>query len=212
LEITTEAMLAGRRLLLPTGTSAEMARHAFRSASFLLRMKEKHPHSEFLVETRIYLSFIHPEMFGTFDSAIVDHFGTLHVFDYKYGAGYAVSVERNLQMIFYGIGLAHRYGWNFKRVRLWIIQPRIKGFSWEKNGPSFWELPILELKKYVSEFERAVERVETQPKKYVEGTWCHWCKAKGICPEKTTRRLDKAIDLFKSNPLELPDTVKTVNF
>lgn len=171
----------------------EMWDHGSKAASFLRRLHQKNPFSEFLIETKIYLDFIHPEMFGTFDSAVVDHFGTLHVFDYKYGAGKGVSPVRNLQMIFYGIGLAHRYGWNFKRVRLWIIQPRIPRYT----GPVYWEVPILELKnKWVPVYIEGVERVEKYPNKFVEGAWCHWCDAKGICPLKKESRGRQAALVF----------------
>jgi hypothetical protein len=98
-------------------------------------------------------------------------------------------------MIFYGIGLAAKYKWNFKRVRLWIIQPRIKGY----DGPAFWEIPTAELRRYVPLFQAAVKRVEENPDEFVEGGWCHWCKAKSICPLKTTKRFEKAIEIFKLN-------------
>ncbi len=165
------------------------------AAAFIHGLWRKLPHSEIQVETRIILDFIHPEMFGTFDGAVVDHFGTLHVFDYKYGAGVAVSPDRNLQMAFYAIGLAHQYQWNFKRVRMWIIQPRIKGYE----GPLYWEIPILELKgKWVRTFEYGVDMVERFPDRLTEGSWCHWCPAKKICPLKTERKNEKASLIFGS--------------
>lgn len=190
--------LAKARFDFRKGIPLEMVRYGLSAAKFILGLHAKTPRSEIMVETRIHLAFIHPEMFGTFDGAVVDHFGTLHVFDYKYGAGHAVSPKENLQMIFYGIGLAAKYHWNFKRVRLWIIQPRIKGY----DGPLFWELGILELKERVRQFEDAVERVETQPNKYVEGSWCHWCKAKSKCPLKQQVKLDRAIEAFSSLPIK----------
>lgn len=179
----------------------EMAQHALDAAYFIRGLEKKIPNSEVLVETRIYLSFIHPEMFGTFDGAVIDYFGTLHVFDYKYGAGHSVSPRENLQMIFYGIGLAEKYNWNFKKVRLWIIQPRIKGY----DGPAFWEITIDELYKYVTYFEYAVKRVEKYPDRYVEGAWCWWCKAKAVCPLKIQAKIDSTIDIFKSKPLDNDD-------
>ncbi len=136
-------------------------------------------------------------MFGTFDGAVLDHFGTLHVFDFKYGAGHAVSPKENLQMIFYGLGLAHKYQWNFQNVRLWIIQPRIKGY----DGPTYWDISISDLKKYEQFFKDAVERVEKRPE-FKEGSWCHWCKAKNACPLKKQMKDDKAIEMFKQNPLK----------
>lgn len=179
----------------------EMIDHGLNAANFILGLHANTPQSELLIETRIHLPFIHPEMFGTFDSGIVDYFGTLHVFDYKYGAGHAVSPgtvsKPNLQMVFYGIGLAHQYQWNFKRVRLWIVQPRIRGY----DGPQFLDMSIAELKGNVEQFERAVERVEKNPKKYAEGNWCHFCKAKSVCPLKQGARLERSKSAFKASPI-----------
>lgn len=175
----------------------EMVMWGTHAANAILGVWKNRPGSDILVETRVYLDFIHEEMFGTFDGAVVDYWGTLHVFDYKYGAGHAVSVRENLQMIFYGIGLAARYQWNFKRVKLWIIQPRIRGY----NGPTFWELPISVLKRYTLAFAMAVARVEREPEKYVEGSWCHWCKGKSKCPLKTAAKLEKAKSIFGVLPL-----------
>lgn len=176
----------------------EMFGHVNSSAQFLFGLHRSILNAELLVETRIHLDFIHPEMFGTFDSAIVDHFGVLHVFDFKYGAGHGVSPKDNLQMIFYGLGLAYKYDWNFSSVRLWIIQPRIPSF----DGPVFWDVSIGRLRSYVSVFKKAVDRVEAHPNEYAEGTWCHWCRAKNICPLKKNTKIEKAISVFSKTPIE----------
>lgn len=192
--LTGRSSEEGRRTI--SRAPSEMRRHAEHAISVILKYRDKAPGSEVLIETRIYLDFIHPEMFGTFDGAVVDVFGTLHVFDYKYGAGHAVNPKENLQMIFYAIGLAHRYAWNFKRVRVWIIQPRIKGY----DGPLFWEISVPELKGYIHEFETAVWRVlhlERIKDPYVGGAWCHWCKAKSICPLKVKAKQEAAANVFK---------------
>lgn len=181
----------------PKRIPLEMVHHGTRAANFILGLHARTPGSDILVETRVYLSFIHEAMFGTFDGAVLDHFGTLHVFDYKYGAGHAVSPVKNLQMIFYGIGLAHLYDWNFKNIRLWIIQPRIRGY----DGPIFWDLSVLDLKAKVEEFRQAVERVENNPTLYNEGSWCHWCKAKSKCPMKNEKRIEQAKSIFMNAPL-----------
>ncbi len=177
----------------------EMITHARHASGFIVETAIKEKTEEVLVETRIYLDFIHPEMFGTFDGAVVDVFGTLHVFDYKYGAGVGVSPKGNLQMVFYGIGLAHRYKWNFKKVRLWIIQPRIRGY----DGPAFWDISIKELKDYVDEFKGAVQDVLHQPDLYVEGGHCHWCKAKSVCPLKLEKKQKEAEFIFTHADLPL---------
>ncbi len=175
----------------------EMVNHGRNAAQFILDLGESLK-AEVLVENRVYLKFIHPEMFGTYDGAVLDHFGTLHVFDYKYGAGHSVSPKENLQMIFYGIGVAQEYHWNFKSIRLWIIQPRIKGY----DGPVFWETSIGELRKYVDVFKAGVEKVLSEPTTYFEGSWCHWCRAKGICPLKQESKLEKAKSIFGASPLK----------
>lgn len=194
LELLGRPMTADQERVLAMASPA-MFMHARHAARFILTMARGIRHAEVMVETRIYLDFIDPAMFGTFDGAIVDYFGTLHVFDYKYGAGHAVSVRENLQMIFYGLGLAHRFDWNFKAARLWIIQPRIKGY----DGPTFWEMPIRRLKAYVPRFREARDRVVNEPDKFVEGSWCHFCKAKGICPLKRAAKLEKMQLLFADN-------------
>ena len=174
-----------------SGKPREMLQYAAEASTFLTRLYRNNPHSDILVETRIHLDFIHPDMFGTFDACIADHFGTLHIFDYKYGI-HAVSPVENLQLIFYGLGMAHQFKWNFKRVRLWIIQPRVRGY----DGPTYWDIPISELKRYVDFFRTAVRRVEEEPDTFVEGNWCHFCKAKSICPLKAETKLEEAKQLW----------------
>lgn len=174
------------------GAPEEMLRYASHAAHFILRLADLTDGSTVLVEDRIYLDFIHSEMFGTFDGAVVDHFGTLHVFDYKYGAGKYVTPQENLQMIFYGIGLAAKYQWNFKKVRLWIIQPRVRGY----DGPLFWEIPMRVLRQYVGVLITGVNRVERYPEKYVEGEWCWWCKGKSKCPLKLAAKMENAKTIF----------------
>lgn len=169
----------------------EMFAHAEAAASFLIERSIK-AKSPLMVEDRVSLAFIHPEAFGTLDSSIIELFGTLDIFDYKYGAGYAVSPKENLQMIFYAMAVAHKYHWNFKRIRMWIIQPRIKGY----DGPAFWEIPTRELMEYVPRFKKAIDRAIAEPDTYIEGGHCHWCKAKRVCPLKTGKRLDKAKSIF----------------
>lgn len=170
----------------------DMRIHVTNAAQFILGLYRKNPINEIFIETRTYLDWIHPEMFGTTDVTIADHFGTLNVMDFKYGAGHAVSPKENLQMIFYGLGVAHQFHWNFRNVRLWIIQPRIRGY----DGPIFWDVPMFELRSYEDKFRAAVERVENNPNEYTEGQWCHWCKAKKICPMKTEKKLEKGRALF----------------
>lgn len=175
----------------------EMYRWVKRSVDIIegMRARARRGH-EFIIEKKVELNFISPEMWGSIDYGIIEHFGTLHVIDFKFGKKLVSPVE-NLQLLYYSLGLAHLYHWNFKKVRLTIIQPRARQY----DGPSFWELPIVELKRYVAVFNKAVKRVHDEPKTYVEGNWCFFCKAQRICPLKQNRRKDGAKALFMSSPM-----------
>ncbi len=70
------------------------------------------------------------------------------------------------------------------------------------EGPVSWELTAKELKAYVDEFRRAVDRVEKEPYNYREGSWCNWCKAKSICPLKQDAKYDKAKKIFSRISIE----------
>lgn len=179
--------------LLPVKSPLPAMRiHVEKAGAFILGIYGKAKGSRLVSETRVHLPFVHPEAFGTLDASVVEYFGTLHVIDFKYGAGVLVSAKENLQMIFYAMGVAHQHGWDFQRVRLWILQPRIG------NGePTFWDISIGELKAYVDVFKRAVERVEKEPDTFVEGKHCWFCKAKGVCPLKQDLKFKKAKEIFK---------------
>lgn len=194
--LTVSIQVGAHRVFYPKfdrSIPKEMIHHGTHAANLILGEWGSNPDSEISVETRIALDWIHPEMFGTYDGSVAAVFDTLNVYDYKYGQGHAVSAQDSLQMAFYAIGLAHKYDWNFKRIRMWIIQPRIRGY----DGPTFWEIPTMELKtKWVDRFRRAVDRVESEPDTYVEGSHCHWCKAKRVCPLKTEAKIEKAKSIF----------------
>lgn len=179
----------------PNGVSDEMLSHGTHAASFIMKLAAKAPEAPVMVEERVYLDFLHPEAFGTIDVSIVEHFGTLHVLDYKYGMS-LVSPKENLQFLFYALAIAHKWDWNFERVRMWTLQPRVKGF----DGYTFWDISIKELRAYVPIFKAAIDRIERFPNELKEGDHCHWCKAKKICPLKMQTKLREARTIFKELP------------
>lgn len=159
---------------------------------------QKQTGGELIVEKRIHQDFIHPEMFGTCDAIIVQPFGTLHVLDFKYGQGHVVSAEENTQLIQYALGAAHLHDWNFQDVELHILQPR-SGKSWHKS----WKLSCRELRdKWLPIWQKGVARVESGKGKPFEGSWCHWCRAKFICPTKQEKNANKITNVFLNTPLE----------
>lgn len=171
----------------------DMVAYGNHAADQILKIHKAHPGSELMVEERVTLEFIHPEAFGSLDAAVLDHFGTLHILDYKYGMMH-VSPRENLQFIFYSLAVSFKHFWNFRKVRMWTLQPRTRGF----DGYLFWEITMKELKHYIPKFDSAVARVLRYPNKYNEGSWCHFCKAKSICPLKTEAKAKKFSKIFKA--------------
>jgi hypothetical protein len=175
----------------------EMFRHGLDAAKFIIGIYKKLracDGNEILVETKVILKWIHQELGGTFDGGVVEVFGTLHIFDYKFGVTLVSPVE-NLQMVTYGCGLAHEYNWNFHTARLWIIQPRVKGY----DGPTYWDVSMPDMRdRWAPRIRRAVERAIDEPDKLVEGSWCHWCKANraSTCPLKAGVKAEKARNVW----------------
>ncbi len=151
------------------------------------------------VEVRVYNKEIHPEMFGTVDENLAELFGTLHVFDFKYGQGHIVDPKENTQMIQYALGIAEKYDWQFTDVVIHICQPRGSG-----SGHKEWHLTIEQLKGYRELWRKGVARVEGGKARLFEGSWCHWCRGRQIdpatgvptCPKKREAIEEKRNDMF----------------
>jgi len=191
LEKIVRARLKDEPALFERDVPDEMIDHAKHASRHIFKTLNEQEGSELMVEERVYLDFIHQEAFGTLDYGILDHFGTLNILDYKYGVS-LVSPKENEQFIFYALAVAHRYQWNFKRVRMWTLQPRVKGF----DGFVFWEISMKQLMDYIPLFEAIIERAEMYPHEFTEGDHCHWCPAKGKCPLKQE---SKAANMFGSS-------------
>lgn len=167
-----------------------------------------HPVME--VEKPFDLSFVRPEMFGTNDNCVFVPGHKLSVLDLKYGAGYAVEVENNTQLKYYGLGAlremcwdaeAEDYNWDImpETVELVIVQPRAP----HRDGPiRRWSLPARELvEDFVDELRAAAHAVDEAAKLIADdpdgafpalasgnasvcaGDWCKFCPAKPVCPE-----------------------------
>lgn len=95
------------------------------------RIMLQYPSTPFVTaEKRVDFSQYVPEGFGTADCIIL-HGGDLHVCDFKYGKGVAVSAEGNPQMRLYALGALKAYQMMYapKKVFMHIVQPRISNFS-----------------------------------------------------------------------------------
>lgn len=180
---------ANARQFLLRSHSAEMVKHADYVADHVEDLMEELTGSQLLVETRADYSFIEPEQFGTLDIAIVQLWGDLIIIDYKYGAGYAVDVANNKQMILYALSVADDYGYQFDRVRIQIAQPRADhpdGYIREQI------LTMQDLKNWIPVFKSGVAKSKLKNAPLVPGDHCRWCKAKPICPGISKKKLEEA--------------------
>lgn len=176
--------------------SGEMIKLGKQASDFIIGQfyYDWHKDKKIAVESKITLPWIHDDIGGTYDSKIFEFFGTLHIFDYKFGVA-AVSPFENLQMLTYSIGEARKHNWNFEKARHWIIQPRIRGY----DGPTFWDCSARELQlKWEPKLRSIVNTAIKYPKKYVEGSHCHFCNAKSKCPLKRDAKEEKARAAWQS--------------
>ena len=164
-----------------------MITHAIETAGNIYKLVPKD--AELLCETRVDLEFVDEGMFGTVDAAIVELFGTLWVIDYKYGAGRLVDPKENTQMIYYALGIAHKFHFNFADVVLAIAQPRIvhrDGFF------RTWRMEVTELMAYESFFKKKVAAAKSPNAPLKAGRWCFFCPAQSICPAVNASQFEEA--------------------
>jgi hypothetical protein len=165
--------LATTKSFLSKTADSEMLGHAEKAARWIFSQIGT---GTLLCETKVDLSFVSPNMFGTVDAAIVDEFGVLHVIDFKYGVK-LVDPKENPQLIYYALGIAKQNSFNFESVRLTVVQPRA-GDSFTRS----WDCEVGDLRQWEEKFRDGVSRCEDTDAKPVEGKWCFFCPAKIKCP------------------------------
>lgn len=132
------------------------------------------------------------EGFGTTDCVIIEG-NTLHVIDFKYGQGVAVSAENNPQMMLYALGIyeANSIIYDIKNVVLAIIQPRLDSIS-------EWNISIEDLIKWGNEVViPKAEDAFAGIGDFIPGEHCRFCKAKGECRARAEANL-QAIEIRKT--------------
>ena len=185
------------------GAPRDMKKHVISTANQILKYKSKY--AKLYAETRSSLSFIHRDMWGTADAVVALEGDTLTVIDFKYGQGVLVSPQDNTQLIFYALGVAHKFQYNFEMVKLVIIQPRAA----DENGDTVKEhqMTIEELKSWRAKFKDGVKAALKKNAPLKQGDHCKWCPAVTICPEVSSRALERAktefTDIVEAKPLPL---------
>ena len=152
--------------------------------------------AELLVEQHFGLDEWVPEGFGTSDAVIIGD-GMIEVIDLKYGKGVKVDAVGNSQLRLYGLGASGLFDgiYEFDRVRMTIIQPRLDHISTE-------ELSLEELRRWAAEEIRpAAQEAMSGSDRTKCGDWCQFCPAKAVCRTRAEYCLELAKDEFKAPPL-----------
>lgn len=151
--------------------------------------------AELIVEKRFHLDWLHEDMFGTNDAALSLTFEKLTIYDYKHGAGVAVDVAENTQLMYYAIGAMH--GEIYEEVELVVIQPRAN----HPDGPvRRWKTTPEELMKWAEgKLLPAAEATDEPDAPLVAGYWCKktFCPAFATCPaarKLAVSQLDMFVD------------------
>lgn len=120
------------------------------------------------------------------------------IIDYKHGAGVAVDVEDNPQMLTYGAGVARKNGFTHEKIKIAIVQPRCPH---EDGAIRTVEMQMEDLVDWRDEVLRpALEVVlESDETDLSAGEWCLFCPALPVCAEfkaevQGTARMDFSED------------------
>ena len=125
------------------------------------------------VEHSFHCPEIHEDFFGKADFwGIVGR--TLHVWDYKHGAGIAVAVKENPQTMYYAAGVLYsKKLWDkIDNIVLHIVQPRCPFYGGTSRE---WSLSVDELEDWLWDtLVPAMKRTETDDT-LCSGSWCRFC-------------------------------------
>ena len=152
-----------------------------------------------MVERRVHYDSL---MWGTADALVfVDN--TLHIIDFKSGAGVKVPVAHNYQMMAYALCVLNESdpfeaGIEPQHVVLHVVQPAIRNID-------SWAVDFDVLNDFEGLVCQAMEEAESKNARFVPGEkQCRWCKGAAVCRARAEHNLHFAVDEFElNNPIAL---------
>jgi Protein of unknown function (DUF2800) len=143
-------------------------------------------------EKRFSLASLHPSMFGTNDACILQPFGKLVVIDYKNGFQ-NVEVEDNTQLIYYAVGAAMDFNFEFTEIEMVIVQPNAFG----QNPVKTYTIDNLELLEWRDKLKYYAEKTDAEIPELKTGSHCEYCPAAIYgCPAFDKMRDEALKDMF----------------
>src|SRR5215472_6126833 len=157
------------------------------------------PDAEFYLEQRVTFPTI-AGAFGTVD-LLVRIGPTIHVIDFKFGAGVRVPVlypdgnedVLNAQLMFYVVAARHslpKFFAGVETINLTILQPQ--SIEPDAEMVSTTTVTHAELDEFSAVYPAACEDALSNTPHLERGAWCRFCPAKPICPAHTGPLLDLA--------------------
>ncbi|WP_294655448.1 DUF2800 domain-containing protein [uncultured Fusobacterium sp.] len=150
-----------------------------------------------MVEKKVDFSQYVPEGFGTADCIVIAE-GTMHIIDFKYGKGVAVSSENNPQMKLYALGAYLEYSmlYPIEKIKMTIVQPRLE------NEASESEIFVAELMDWAENVVKPLaEKAYKGEGTYIAGNHCRFCRAKATCRERARMNLEASKFEMKAGAL-----------
>jgi hypothetical protein len=154
---------------------------------------------EIWIEQRLDLSKVYPGMFGTADAVVhKPSEELLQILDFKFGAGIAVEVEENEQLLYYALGAILNI--SLERLPRWIelviVQPRCP----HPDGPvRRWRTTIEKLKEFETQLKKDAAATESPNAILAPGGHCRFCPAAGFCPALHEKAISLAQEDFSKD-------------
>lgn len=162
------------------------------------------------VEHKFRLKQLHAALFGTSD-CVLWHPKRKHldVIDFKYGAGHAVEVRDNPQLLYYAVGAVMTLGYAPATITLHIVQPRCPHEDGPHRSVDVDPLDLLDFAAYMVASVRETEKPDAAIR---AGDWCSYCPAAGVpgrCPAQAKAANELARVAFTPAVAYDPDELAT---
>ena len=152
-------------------------------------------------EKRVYLTKIHPDVWGTADATLIKG-KKLTMIDFKYGRG-VVAAKENEQLLCYSIGALLEFDKNkeVQEIEMIIVQPRTS------EPVRRWTVTRQYLNTWAKFLRKAALATDDPDAPRIPGDkQCMWCRFRASCPELQALVLERTLGEFEDDDdLELPD-------
>jgi hypothetical protein len=130
-----------------------------------------------------------PDLGGTADCVIFVPYRRIIAIDFKYGAGVAVDVENNKQLLTYALGaycaVDKEDSDELSIVQLVVIQPRVP------DGIKSFEMAVDQLLDFKSKLLAHAAETRAKEPILLAGEWCKFCPAQSICKANEAYRSEQ---------------------